>query len=309
MREHVCTGWKHAGCVHAWYWTYRSSRRLRALSLVPASLILAIMWLPIVMAQAPATGSASSSGSWQQPEPEPEPEPAPPPAPITCEFETNAMCGWTQCGAQCTLGPTCFLNSTCFHSAGRNRWIRGFSTPSSSTGASRAHQNTGYFMYLETSSPSTTGWTSYLVSPVFSGMGAVSFYYHMHGATMGTLAVESRNGTTWQTVWSRAGQQQLTQQSLWLTGRATFLSTTVQVRFKAVAGSSYTGDASVDSVIIYMPLPSRITNADFATAVSTCLAADPTGACDMTSRGSMTLWDVSAVTNMSRGTIPHHPSR
>jgi hypothetical protein len=200
------------------------------------------------------------------------------------------------------------LDSTCFHSAGRNKWTRGFSTPSTSTGASSSHQNTGYFMYLETSTPSMTGWTSYLVSPMFSGMGAMSFYYHMHGATMGTLAVESRKGTTWQTVWSRAGQQQLYQNSLWLVGRATISSTAVQVRFKAVAGTSYTGDASVDSVIIYAP-PSPITNANFAAAVSTCLAVDPTGACDISSRGSMALWDVSAVMNMSRGTVPHHPSR
>ena len=62
-------------------------------------------------------------------------------------------------------------------------------------------------MYLETSSPSTKGWTSYLTAAA-KGKTAVSFYYHMHGATMGALSVEAQVGGKWKTVWKKEKQQQ-----------------------------------------------------------------------------------------------------
>ena len=73
-----------------------------------------------------------------------------------CTFETS-MCGWTE--------------------SGKNAWTRGKATPSSGTGASRAHGGK-WFMYLETSN-GRTGDASYLVSPRLSpGVGTMSFYYH-----------------------------------------------------------------------------------------------------------------------------------
>ena len=65
-------------------------------------------------------------------------------------------------------------------------------------------------MFLETSSPSKNGWTSYLTAAA-KGKTAVSFYYHMHGATMGALSVEAQVGGTWKAVWRKQGQQQRNQ--------------------------------------------------------------------------------------------------
>ena len=85
--------------------------------------------------------------------------------------------------------------------------MRGNSTPSSSTGASRA-QSGSYFVYLETSSPSSSGWQSSLVHPVKPGSKSVTFHYHMHGATMGKLRLDAYVGGRWKTLWSKSGQQQ-----------------------------------------------------------------------------------------------------
>ena len=92
---------------------------------------------------------------------------------------------------------------------GRKLWMRGTRTPSSFTGASRA-QSSPYFMYLETSFPSKKGWQSSLTHPVKPSFRSVTFYYHMHGATMGTLRLDANVGKwgKWKTLWSKTGQQQ-----------------------------------------------------------------------------------------------------
>ena len=80
-------------------------------------------------------------------------------------------------------------------------WTRGTSTPSSSTGATKAASGS-YFYFLETSSGSS-GDISYLISPRLSSGTSMSFYYHMHGATMRALEVEALAGNSWRTVWSK----------------------------------------------------------------------------------------------------------
>ena len=180
-----------------------------------------------------ANGVTRPAGPTPRPRPAPTPRPRPSPAPTpagtgSCTFESFSICSWTK--------------------SGKNRWTRGSSTPSDSTGAKQA-QGGSYFMYIETSSPSSTGDTSYLTSPKVSGLGSVSFYYHMHGATMGVLSVEALVGSSWKSVWSKSGQQQSTQGAAWLSsGKVSLPSGTTRVRFKGVAGSSFTGDMSIDSV-------------------------------------------------------------
>ena len=107
------------------------------------------------------------------------------PAAGSCTFESN-LCGWAQ--------------------GGRKLWVRGTSTPSSSTGATRA-QSGSYFVYLETSSPSSSGWQSSLVHPVRPGYKSVTFHYPMYGATMGKLRLDAYVGGKWKTLWSKSGQQ------------------------------------------------------------------------------------------------------
>jgi len=73
------------------------------------------------------------------------------------------------------------------------------STPSGYTGPDSAHEG-DYYLYLEASrnSPSKT---AYLESRHFSGetVTKVTFFYHMYGAHMGTLALEVFDGNNWHT--------------------------------------------------------------------------------------------------------------
>ena len=64
---------------------------------------------------------------------------------------------------------------------------------------------TGYYMYIETSSPRVQGDYARLTSPMqqFSGFMCLRFFYHMYGATIGRLYV-TINGRS---VFSRSGNQ------------------------------------------------------------------------------------------------------
>eukprot|EP01049_Picozoa_sp_SAG25_P022230 SAG25_NODE_8729_length_407_cov_0.834416_1_plen_88_part_10 len=75
------------------------------------------------------------------------------------------------------------------------KWTRGRSTPSSNTGPITAASG-HYFYFLETSSGSS-GDISYLNSPTFSSGKHITFYYHMYGASMGTLSVQALVGSSW----------------------------------------------------------------------------------------------------------------
>jgi hypothetical protein len=153
-----------------------------------------------------------------------------------------------------------------------NKWLRGRRTPSGSTGANNPPRNGGTnFLYLETSSPSRLGDTNYITSPVFAaGKTSVSFMYHMHGRTMGSLTLQCYNGTGWSDAWSKSGQQQTSQRSAWLAATAIIPSIATRIRFKGVRGSSYTGDMSIDNIEIGNTLipQQRGTSTDYS--VSTC---------------------------------------
>jgi hypothetical protein len=153
----------------------------------------------------------------------------PPPTPSSCSFESANMCGWTESGS--------------------NRWTRGMSTPSSNTGPTSAHDGS-WFMFLETSG-GRAGATSYLISPAFSGMDRVTFYYHMKGRNMGTLSVQALIGNAWgQDAWSRQGQQHAAQSTPWTAASVTLPTDAVQLRFKGTRGNSWAGDMSIDLITI-----------------------------------------------------------
>jgi hypothetical protein len=148
--------------------------------------------------------------------------------PPSCTFEAKTLCGWTE--------------------SGKNHWTRGSHTPSGGTGAAKAHAGK-WFMFLETSS-GRKGDASFLISPKFTGMRSVSFYYHMHGKTMGTLSAEAYTNDYWQqATWSKTGQQHGTQGASWQQAAVDLPQGTTRLRFKGTRGSSYTGDMSIDSVV------------------------------------------------------------
>lgn len=130
------------------------------------------------------------------------------------------------------------------------------STPSLNTGPSGANSGSNYF-YTEASNGST-GDTAFLRTPNVDisnlTLGALKFYYHMYGQTMGDLYVQvsTNGGTTWTTVDSIIGEQQTSENDPWLE-RMVLLngySGTISVRFAAVRGSDYYSDMSLDDISI-----------------------------------------------------------
>ena len=111
-------------------------------------------------------------------------------------------------------------------------------------------------MYIETSVPRTVGDSAILTSPDFDisslSSAEVSFESHMYGAAIGTLnvAVSGDGGTTFNTVWSKSGDQgdQWVEEIIQLTG----LTNTAMVRFTATVGVdaggtiSYWSDIAID---------------------------------------------------------------
>lgn len=86
-------------------------------------------------------------------------------------------------------------------------------TTSGSTGPSIDHttnSSQGYYMYIETSFPRRQGDKAQLYSPLYQEPATActfSFWYHMYGATIGTLNVYVvRRGINTQ-VWTKAGNQ------------------------------------------------------------------------------------------------------
>eukprot|EP01049_Picozoa_sp_SAG25_P001219 SAG25_NODE_49_length_18832_cov_5.265841_1_plen_3791_part_10 len=153
--------------------------------------------------------------------------PPPPPTSIFCAFDLPKLCtGWRKSGY----------------------WISGVGALSPFTGPSKP-QAGGRFMFLKTSQ-GNQGTVSFLISPLFSQMKSVSYYYHMYGATIGTLFVEQLIGAQWTQVTATRGQQHLSQASPWMhTIQALSVSST-QIRFIGTRGAKDTGDIAIDSVTI-----------------------------------------------------------
>ena len=106
-------------------------------------------------------------------------------------------------------------------------------------------------MYVEASSPATTGQISVLTSPTFtfpSGKACYQFRYHMYGlsvnaAMFGKLTAEVA-GTT---MWEKEGNQGQTwhQHNFTVSSAIPF-----QVKFKSVRGTSWRGDSAVDNLVV-----------------------------------------------------------
>ena len=166
------------------------------------------------------------------------------------------------------------------------------STPSSSTGPDGAHSGSKY-AYTEASSGSD-GDSAFLFSPYvdISGLTTpeLTFYYHMYGATMGTMRVDIYDGTSWHYgVYSKSGQQQSSGSDPWEKAivNLSSYSGTIRVRFTGIRGSDYTGDMSIDDFDIHeapsCPDPSDQTESNITTS-----SAD----LGWTENGSATTWNI-----------------
>jgi len=125
------------------------------------------------------------------------------------------------------------------------------STPTSSTGPAGDHTTgSGYYAYTESSSNYNK--TSYLEGPrinfdAYSGE-KLTFWYHMYGSAMGSLAFQVNTGSGWATLWSRSGNQgnQWNNETIDLSG----LTGNGWLRFRGITGSSATSDMALDDITL-----------------------------------------------------------
>ncbi|WNJ21628.1 GEVED domain-containing protein [Pontibacter sp. G13] len=136
-------------------------------------------------------------------------------------------------------------------------------TPSSSTGPDGNHTQGGSnYMFTETSSGST-GDAKYLTSPCVdmsaaTGSSQLNFWYHMYGATMGTLEVHILSGGQDSLVWTLTGQQQTASSDPWMEASidvSYWNGQTIQIQFVGTRGTSYTGDMAIDDVMLFQAVP------------------------------------------------------
>ena len=102
------------------------------------------------------------------------------------------------------------------------RWqVQANGTGSTGTGPSGNHTAGGsIYVYMETSG-GTLGDSTWMISPCYDLTAAtfpgLEFWYHMYGATMGTLSLDVYANGMWNNnVWSLSGQQQTGNSSPWL---------------------------------------------------------------------------------------------
>lgn len=180
----------------------------------------------------------------------------PPLAPILETFDGYAN------GGIATL-PNCWTMSPVSTSTSSQGWrIEDGTTVSSSTGPNVDNTlgtTAGKYIHLETSGGSTGALSSFETSDIsLDNLGPnrqLSFYYHMYGATIGTLTVEVFDGTSYNSVFSLTGQQQTSGADPWQQANVSLASYSgvVRIRFSGTRGTSFTGDMAIDDVSIDNP--------------------------------------------------------
>ena len=173
------------------------------------------------------------------------------PAPNSYDFEGESL------GVTGSNFKNCWTSST----TSLPRWeVNSGGTPSNSTGpAGNSTPGGSNYVYMETSSPASTGSTSdfrsknYLIGSLFAPY--LEFHYHMHGFDMGTLRlrVSDDGGTTWTTAWSKTGEQHTLSTDSWSRALIDLKSygDSVQFKFEGTRGSGFRSDMALDDIAIF----------------------------------------------------------
>jgi YD repeat-containing protein len=153
-------------------------------------------------------------------------------------------------------------NSGFHNSYGAERFLRRTgNTPSGRTGPQSGANGTNYYVYLETSRGAAydLGDTAYYKKNGITS-SAMSFYYHMYGSNIGTLAVEVYHGGTWRRVWEIEGQQHTSHGDSWSKQNISlaFYPGAKNIRFVAIAKGGFLGDTAIDEVRFFAPSASEI---------------------------------------------------
>ncbi|XP_066288978.1 MAM domain-containing glycosylphosphatidylinositol anchor protein 2-like [Branchiostoma lanceolatum] len=153
-----------------------------------------------------------------------------------CNFEAD-LCGWTQ------------------NTSDTFNWTRHLGATSSYyTGPSFDHtmgNETGYYIFIEASTPQVEGDIARLYSPTVTANSTmcVRFWYHMYGMHMGTLNVYAQTGSTLPEVpiFNRIGRQG----DQWIQAEVEInISSTYQVVMEGIRGPGFRGDIGLDDISI-----------------------------------------------------------
>ena len=126
-----------------------------------------------------------------------------------------------------------------------------------------------FFLFGPLRDPPPSVWQDFfLTSPLFgsaSGMH-LHFAYHMFGADMGSLRLESWNNTAWTRVWSREGSQL----SWWKTAIVAVPEDAELLRFVGTTGNGEAGDMCLDVIGFGVPTV-RFTEITCSFELDSCL--------------------------------------
>ena len=205
--------------------------------------------------------------------------------PYVQDFDGFTSNGSTSCSPTVTLVGGWSNETSATEGTSNTDWTnRNTSTGSGSTGPSGDHTGSGYYLFTETSS-GCNGRSAYMRSPVFNFTSLTNpeleFWYHMYGATMGTLdvVVSTDGGLTWSpSLWTLSGNQGTSWQKATVSLCSYAGQASVLVRFAAVTGSSFTADMAIDDVTVYN------------STSTACVAPSPSGATGLTSSGATLTW-------------------
>lgn len=182
--------------------------------------------------------------------------------PNTTNFETEISCG-SSCSGSCNpAGVWRNADQFGFPQAGTDWLVFSGSTPSTATGPDIDHTlstSAGMYMYTETSGCNNV--TSELVSEIFDFSALtnpkIKFWYHMYGATMGTmhLDVDTTGLGNWVLDVVPAWTDNVNAWSLRDASLATYAAgrPSVRIRIRTLTGSSFTSDMAVDDIEVYQP--------------------------------------------------------
>jgi len=124
-------------------------------------------------------------------------------------------------------------------------------TPSNKTGAAQPHDG-NEFLYLEASGVNYPNKMFCLCTDNFAKPTSMTFYYHMYGEDMGSLAVKvKQNDNTWKQIWIISGEQHQNKNSAWTQAVLDLtLEEVNEIKFEFTTGSSWLGDICLDDVRI-----------------------------------------------------------
>lgn len=179
-----------------------------------------------------------------------------------CTIDT---CVGGTCVNQCPNAVSAFPYVEDFE-AGFGAWINATSddidwtrlsgpTPSSNTGPSADHTTgSGFYAYIESSPPNSPSKSAIMNGPCvdLTGFGAAtfSFWRHLYGSNMGSLAVDaSVNCNQWTQVSVISGNQGIdwNEATIDLGGYA---GSRVTLRFRGVTGDGFRSDMAIDDILV-----------------------------------------------------------